>query len=270
MNFRYRVFKVIDENNIGEITNDALEYFINNIYNNLAIEFKKSDMDAVYVKIDKFWEDTKSATINFDSFLVIVEKWFIQWGAFKFVTDKDLRVLNSMTDSMWRGFHKIIKAFFINNFMVTSQLIEEGKELYQDLENSILDMNISGKFEQFTMEEKSDSLEQSKIMQLSSFKVIIEELRPTENLSNIKDGLDNIIKIFEFLNKIVIDHELREIVQDVSGVFQLIIWTDLTSRLSDLLELGDSEVVYLIKISALKILCYLSMGLTFFNTNDDK
>lgn len=107
--------------------------------------------------------------------------------------------------------------------MVTSQLIEEGKELYQDLENSILDMNISGKFEQFTMEEKSDSLEQSKIMQLSSFKVIIEELRPTENLSNIKDGLDNIIKIFEFLNKIVIDHELREIVQDVSGVFQLII-----------------------------------------------
>lgn len=54
MNFRYRVFKVIDENNIGEITNDALEHFINNIYNNLAIEFKKSDMDAVYVKIDKF------------------------------------------------------------------------------------------------------------------------------------------------------------------------------------------------------------------------
>ena len=85
----------------------------------------------------------------------MMEEWFIFIGAYKFTSDKIQRDRWCMTEDEWKGFHQIIKAFFYEwNFQESSKLIEEGKELYQDLESSILDLSTKGRFYLSTMTEK--------------------------------------------------------------------------------------------------------------------
>ena len=108
--------------------------------------------------------------------------------------------------------------FYENNFQVAAKLIEDGKDSYQDMENSILDMNVNGKFYQSTMEEKSEALDKSKELYLT-FSKILSDFSPNAGIENVQNALEHILSIFDVLKHIVIDFELKEIKPHIHSIF---------------------------------------------------
>lgn len=158
--------------------------------------------------------------------------------------------------------------FYENQFQVASKLIEGGKELYQDIENSILDMNTKGRFMLASMNDKSESLERSKELYLT-FSDVLNEFSPNTNIDHINTGLNHILAIFEVLDFIVIDFELNMIKPHIHSIFGCIINTNMFDKFVDILNMGETVDVSVAKISTLQILCHLSRGLGYFNPEED-
>lgn len=237
-----------------ELTNNTIE--------------RKSGYSILYSKVNRIipWNNV----VDFDIFLNMMEDWFIFIGAVKFLSDKEHRSIVSMTEDEWKGFHEIIKSlFYENNFQVACNLIEEGKEKYQDMEASILDMNVDGKFLQSGMQQKSEALEKSKELYLS-FSKILSDFSPNVGMENVLNALNHILSIFDVLKHITIDFELKEVKPHIHSIFGWIINTNMFDNFLKILELRDDKDVSVAKITTLKILCHISLGLQFFNNVNEE
>ena len=107
-------------------------------------DYSQEDIKEVY---SRFGFVESANLIDFDNFVLVLENWFCQTGAIGFTSDREMRERMGMTEESKNGFLQIIKAFFYNwNFTYSSNLIENGKQEYQDFENSILDMDTQGQF----------------------------------------------------------------------------------------------------------------------------
>ena len=198
-----------------------------------------------------------------------MEDWFVFTGATKFISDKRMHDSTSMTSEACEGFHQIIKAlFYESDFQAAAELINSGKEAYQDIENSILDLNSKGKFVKAEMNEKSESLERSKELYLT-FGQVLNDFSANVNIQDIQDGLDHIAAIFEILDLIVTDFELNMIKQHIHSIFGWIISTNMLDKFVKILTLGNSSSEWLAKMRTLQILCHMSEGLRIFNPEED-
>lgn len=184
-----------------------------------VVVLTNEDYYILHTKVNDYYNRTKSNELDFDMFMTMMEDWFAFTGAIKFTTDKIMRSKTAMTEEAKNGFHQIIKAFFCQGqFQIASTLIELGKNGYQDIENSILDMNTKGKFSQSSMSDKSDSLERSKDL-LLTFSQVLDELSPHASLDHIQNGLNHILEIFDVLDHIVIFYELEVIKNHIHSIF---------------------------------------------------
>jgi hypothetical protein len=266
----YKVFKIIDSSNDGQITQKEIRIFVENMDIN----------NAVSPRIGEYYDRSHNNLLDFDAFISMMEDWFVFIGATKFISDKSMRESTSMTLEVWEGFHLIVKAlFYEEQFQIAANYIEEGKELYQDLENSILDLNTKGKFVQATMEEKSEALELSKQKSLTFIDAfnnlgfskefhILSEFSVGLNMQGIQEGLAHVLAIFDVFDQIVTNFELDMIKQHIHSVFGCIISTNMFDKFLKILEMGNSSDTGFAKMQTLQILCHLSNGVKFFSSNE--
>ena len=264
----YKLFKVIDERNDGQISQKEISKFIEDMYGRDGVDYTADDINWVHARLSEFYDKSKDNLVDFDNFLTVVENWFIYTGAVKFTSDNNMRELTAMTEDTCRGFHQIVKAmFYENQFQIASELIEGGKEVYQDIENSILDMNTKGKFVLASMNDKSEALERSKELYLT-FSEVLNEFSPNTSIDHINTGLNHILAIFDVLDNIVIDFELNMIKPHIHSIFGWIINTNMFDKFVEILSLGETVDVSVAKISTLQILCHLSRGIGYFNPDE--
>ena len=67
----YKIFKIIDQDNIGEFNQTNLSEFMKKMYQKDAIEFNRSDLDAVIMKITEYLSISQLEPIDFDMFLLL-------------------------------------------------------------------------------------------------------------------------------------------------------------------------------------------------------
>lgn len=155
--------------------------------------------------------------------------------------------------------------FYEEQFQIAANYIDEGKELYQDLECSILDLNTKGKFVQATMEEKSDALELSKQKSLTFIEAfnnlgfskdfrILSEFSVGVDMQNVQEGLAHVLSIFDVFDQIVTNFELDMIKQHIHSVFGCIISTNMFDKFLKILEMGNTSETGFAKMQTLQIL----------------
>ena len=67
----YKIFKIIDQDNIGKFSQTDLSDFMKKMYQKDVIEFNRSDLDAVNMKITEYLSTSQLERIDFDMFLLL-------------------------------------------------------------------------------------------------------------------------------------------------------------------------------------------------------